>query len=64
MKEIFISISKSIYVCDSYFDKIYDHLKIMNSWKEDPELLAKFPGLSKQFDLDDALIDLLMKGGL
>lgn len=64
MKEIFIN-TNSLWMCNSYFDKISAHLELMNSWKDDPEMVEKFPFiLEKQFTLTDALNDLLMKGGL
>lgn len=55
----------SLCVCGLYYKKLVEHLEIMNSWRSDPELISKHPFLlDREFTLEDALQDLLMKGGL
>ncbi len=67
MKEVNLDSSFSnlgyIMVCDTYYDKISEHLKLMNSWRLDPEFIKECPRFAeKEFTLFDALTDLLMKG--
>lgn len=64
MKEIKTD-SGSIYVCSLYFRKIVEHCNSMNLWKYNPDFIRDYPDLQyKVFTLQDALQDLLMKGGL
>lgn len=59
-----ISISTNdVWVCESYFNKISEHLELMNLWKCDPNFAKSYPFLAdKEFTLEDSLKDLLMKG--
>lgn len=62
MKNISVS-SNQFWLCESYFNKVSEHLELMNLWKNDPNFVKSYPSLAdKEFTLEDSLMDLLMKG--
>lgn len=52
----------NLFVSDSLYDRILEHVDVMNSWKEDQDLIKKYPNLNRDFTVNDALFDLLAKG--
>lgn len=52
----------NLFVSDSLYDRILEHVDVMNSWKEDQDLIEKYPNLNRDFTVNDALFDLLAKG--
>lgn len=59
-----IDLSKTdyLYLPDDAYQKVVEHLEVMNNWKYDPDVISRFPYLRRDFTLADSLVDLLMKG--
>lgn len=52
----------NLFVSDSLYNRLLEHVDVMNSWKEDQDLIEKHPDLNREFTVNDALFDLLAKG--
>lgn len=62
LKEIKLT-SDTLFITEDIYQKLVDHLEIMNLWKYDPRIISEHPILSEaEFTLFDSFQDLLIKG--
>lgn len=51
-----------LWLPNDLYDYCLKHTDVMNSWKNDKELIKEYPSLNRDFTVKDAFIDLVAKG--